>query len=185
MTDQQPFILETSRCILRLFTMADDEVLFHLDSDPEVHRYLGNRPLKNIDQAREVIKNIRHQYRSNGIGRLAVVDRSTGEFMGWAGLKLETREVNGHRSYYDLGYRLAKRFWGNGIASECAAASLGIGFNEHQLEVINAAAHTENIASNKVLQKNGFTLKNTFRFDGATHNWYELTRKDWILGRPG
>lgn len=185
MNKQGSMIFENDRILMRPITDDDAEGLFTMDSDPDVHRYLGNRPLKRIEQAREVIKNIRQQYRSNGMGRLAVVEKLTGEFMGWAGLKLETREVNGHRSYYDLGYRLAIRYWGKGIASECAAASLGIGFNEHQLEVINAAAHTENIASNRVLQKNGFKLKNTFRFDGATHNWYEITREVWISGRQG
>lgn len=179
--DPIPASIETSRCTLRLFTMNDVKDLFMMDSDPEVHRYLGNRPLKYIEEASEIIINIRQQYSSNGMGRLAVIEKSTREFMGWAGLKLETREVYGHRSYYDLGYRFARRCWGKGIASECAAASLEIGFNRYGLEVINAAAHTENIASNRVLQKNGFKLKNTFRFDGATHNWYGITREEWIL----
>ena len=185
MTDQFPEVFETSRCKLRQFTWEDAKGLFMMDSDPEVHRFLGNRPLKNIGQSRDIIRNIMQQYRINGIGRFAVIEKLTGEFMGWAGLKLEIREVNGHRSYYDLGYRLARRYWEKGIASECAAASLEIGFNKYGLEVINAAAHIDNMASNRVLQKNGLKLKNTFRFDGATHNWYEITREDWISGRYG
>ena len=51
-----------------------------------------------------MIENIRQQYRTNGIGRMAVILKETGEFTGWAGLKLE-RNVNGHEQFYDIGYR--------------------------------------------------------------------------------
>lgn len=56
-------------------------------------------------------------------------------------------------NYYDLGYRLKKKFWVRGIATETAFASLEYGFKTMNLSEIYAGAHIDNIASNKVIQK--------------------------------
>ncbi len=68
-------ILETERLFLRELTMEDQEDLFELDSDPEVHRYLENNPVKSIDEILEVINMLQQQYLENGIARWAVVDK--------------------------------------------------------------------------------------------------------------
>nr|WP_240768670.1 GNAT family N-acetyltransferase [Olivibacter sp. XZL3] len=80
--------------------------MYELDSDPEVHKYLGNNPIKDKDQVPGIIDFIRKQYIEHGIGRWAVVDKQTNDFIGWAGLKYITEETNGQKNYYDLGYRL-------------------------------------------------------------------------------
>ena len=53
---------ETDRLILREIIPEDEVGLFQLDSDPEVHKFLGNKPVENIEQTREVISFIRKQY---------------------------------------------------------------------------------------------------------------------------
>src|SRR5688572_20999829 len=95
--------IETPRLILRELLPEDDQAMFELDSNKEVHTYLGNQPLTNIDQSREIIAFIRKQYVDNGIGRWAVIEKSTGEFAGWSGLKLMKELTNDHVNYYDLG----------------------------------------------------------------------------------
>src|SRR5688572_11277934 len=118
---------ETERLILRELLPSDDKGMFELDSDPDVHTYLGTKPLEHIEQSREVIEMVRKQYIDNGIGRWAMIERSTGEFVGWAGLKLVKTETNGRINFYDVGYRLIKRYWGKGFASEAAIASVNYG----------------------------------------------------------
>src|SRR5690606_254622 len=108
----------THRLILREILPTDLEGMFELDSDPEVHRFLGNQPVKTMEESKALINYIRQQYIDHGIGRWAITDKQTGEFMGWTGLKFVTKETNNHKDYYDLGYRLIKRFWGKGIATE-------------------------------------------------------------------
>ena len=78
--------IETDRLILREITADDAPAMFDLDSDPEVHRYLGNHPVLHIREIETIITHIRRQYAENGIGRWAVVDKETGEFAGWSGL---------------------------------------------------------------------------------------------------
>jgi RimJ/RimL family protein N-acetyltransferase len=174
---------ETQRLILREIVEADLIGLYELDSDPEVHRYLGKNPVQNIDQSKEIIKYIRQQYEENGIGRWAIIDKETKEFIGWSGLKYE-KSLRKNFNYYDLGYRLKRKFWGKGIATETAIESLKYGFTVLNLKEICAAAQIENISSNKILQKIGLKFIETFVFDGIKCNWYKIEKSDWQEEKP-
>lgn len=172
-------IIETKRLILREMTEKDVMGMYELDSDPEVHRYLGNKPISTEDQALQIIQNVRQQYIERGIGRWSVIDKESDEFIGWAGLKLEQREINGNVDYYDLGYRLKRKFWGLGIGKECAYESLKYGFEKMDLKEIFAAAHIQNQASNKILEGLGLKYLETFKYERAFHNWYRITYDEW------
>jgi ribosomal-protein-alanine N-acetyltransferase len=115
-------MIQTQRLILRELLPTDDQGMFELDSDPGVHLYLGNKPVTNIEQSRDVIAFVRRQYAELDIGRWAVIEKTTGNFVGWSGLKLITTIVNNHSNFYDIGYRFIKRYWGLGYATESAIA---------------------------------------------------------------
>ncbi|GJM31187.1 MAG: N-acetyltransferase [Saprospiraceae bacterium] len=173
--------VKTERLILREIVENDTEGIYELDSDPEVHKYLGNNPIQNREQSKDIIKYIRKQYEENGIGRWAIIDKITNEFIGWTGLKYE-QNVRENFDYYDLGYRIKRQYWGKGIATETALEALKYGFTTLNLPEIYAGAHVDNIASNKVLKKVGLRFIETFEFDGAMHNWYKLEKSEWING---
>ncbi len=163
--------LETKRLFLRSVTLEDTQDFFEMDSNPNVHKYLGNNPVKTIDQSKAWIKDILEQYKTFGIGRLAMIKKDTKEFIGWSGLKYE-RELRKEFNYYDLGYRLKEKFWGNGYASESAIASLEYGFKKLKLEEICAAADVDHIASNTILKKIGMQPSGAFTYEGELCNWY-------------
>jgi ribosomal-protein-alanine N-acetyltransferase len=171
--------LETERLILRDIEQCDAQGVFELDSDPKVHEFLGNNPIKTMDEAKQVIERIRAQYRNNGIGRWAIIDKFTQDFIGWTGLKYE-QELRKEFSYYDVGYRLKKEYWGKGIATETALASLKYGFEKLDLKEISAVAQINHIASNKILKKIGLKWMERFDFEGEPHNWYTLRKTDWL-----
>jgi len=168
--------VETERILLRELLPSDEIGMFELDSDSEVQRYLGNNPIKQVEEARRTIAFIRQQYLENGIGRWAVIEKETNNFVGWAGLKFERETTNNHINYYDLGYRFIKRYWGKGYATECASASLNFGFEQLKLKDIYAMADVSNIASRKVLEKVGLTFIETFDLDGIPHNWFRISK---------
>jgi ribosomal-protein-alanine N-acetyltransferase len=165
--------IETRRLLLRELFPSDDLGIFELDSNPEVHLHLGNNPITDIEQSREIISNIRQQYIDNGIGRWAVILKETNQFIGWAGLKLE-RNVNGHDQFYDLGYRFIPKYWGKGYASEAASAFVKYGFQKLKLETICAYTSSDNIGSRKVLEKTGLQYVNTFEYEGGEELWFEI-----------
>ncbi len=170
--------IETERLILREVVPTDDIGFFEMDSDPEVHLFLGNNPVKIIEQSRRHIENIRQQYLENGIGRWAVIIKETNEFAGWSGLKLE-KNLNGYAQFYDLGYRFKPKFWNSGIATEAAKAFVDFGFNELQLDKICAYTAAKHVNSGRVLEKCGLIFVNTFLNQGVEELWFELNNPNF------
>jgi ribosomal-protein-alanine N-acetyltransferase len=173
-------IIETERLYLREIIPSDLQSMFEMDADPDVHKFLGRRPVTDIEQSAAYIASIREQYVENGVARIAIIEKESNEFVGWGGLKLIKVPTNGHQNYYDLGYRFAKRYWGNGYATESTAAVINYAFDQLKLPVIYAIADVEHAASRKVLEKSGFLYRNTFIYEGDPHAWYELKKPELL-----
>jgi RimJ/RimL family protein N-acetyltransferase len=144
-------ILETDRLLVREYVKEDAEAFFKLNTDPEVLRFVPDKALLNVDQARQLL--IDHpiaDYRKHGFGRGACILKATGEQIGFAGLKYleELGEV-------DVAYRLLPAYWGQGLATETALASVRYGFADLGLKRIIGLVMSENIASVRVLEKTG------------------------------
>lgn len=171
------FYIETERLILRDLMETDVDGIFELDSNPEVHRYLGNNPISSMQKAHEIVRSIQLQYSERGIGRFAAIEKYSGDFIGWSGLKYNTGEketLGDKRDFHDIGYRFIPRYWGKGYATESSLAILQYGFNELDLQTIYGAAEVGNIASNKVLQKIGLEYVEQFPYEGEMINWYKI-----------
>ena len=169
----------TPRLILRPFSVSDDIAMFRLDSDPLVHTYLGNKTVNDIAESREIIASVMRQYVDLGIGRWAATLRSSGEVIGWSGLKLMPESAENPAGYYDVGYRFMPQYWGNGFATESAQAALCHGFRTMGLTEIVGTAHNENIASRKVLEKCGLRYVKKYKWNDITCDWLCITREEW------
>ena len=173
------YFIETKNLILRDFRDTDVTSIFQLDSNREVHEYLGKKPIKTIKEAEKILSFFHLQYKERGIGRFATIEKSSGRFIGWAGLKLNEGEkemLNGYTNFIDIGFRFLPEFWGKGYATEASLASLEYGFKKLNYDIIYGAADIENIASNKVLKKIGLQFINKFIFKDISCNWYELKK---------
>ena len=177
------FYIETERLILRDLRSSDLEGMFELDSDQDVHRYLGNKPIKTKDEALKIIESVRNQYDERGIGRWAAIEKYTGSFIGWSGIRLNNEyNMNGFTKYYDVGYRLIKRYWGKGYAKESGKAAVDYAFNCMNLPELYATTASGNQASHNALLKIGLTYVEDFYFEEEQLNlrWYEFkNKKQW------
>jgi RimJ/RimL family protein N-acetyltransferase len=176
-------IIETERLILRELEYRDETDLFEMDSDPEVHVYIENNPVKSIIEIRKVIENLKAQYSKNGIARWAVIDKVTNECIGWSGLKYFNEPLNKHLNFYELGYRFKKKHWGKGYATESSKAVIDYGFENLKVDSIFAITHPNNSNSKKVLFKLGFEFRETFDYDGDPTDWFELKKSTWENAR--
>jgi RimJ/RimL family protein N-acetyltransferase len=163
-------ILETDRLLLREFVEDDAESFFKLNNYPEVVRFVPDKPLLNVEQARQTL--IDHpiaDYRRYGFGRGACILKSTGEQIGFAGLKYldELGEV-------DVAYRLLPAHWGQGLATEVALASVRYGFAALGLKRIIGLVMPKNIASVRVLEKTGLRYSGTVTLWGHTFSRYVI-----------
>jgi RimJ/RimL family protein N-acetyltransferase len=168
------FCKQTPRLTLREMRPEDAPALALLNADPEVVRYTGDVPFASVEQAREFLENYPSiSYLRDGYGRWLVLERDSDEVLGWCGLRMQDcGEV-------DLGYRLVKRCWGLGYATEAAAACLDAGFGELGLAVIVARAANANVASLRVLEKLGMRVRGPVQCHGMDSTQYALTREAW------
>jgi len=152
-------ILETHRLLLREFNPGDAGQFYQLNLNPNVIRYTGNTAFKNVEEATLFLENYQ-DYKQNGYGRWAVLDKSNDEFLGWCGLKYDK-----NLDETDIGFRFFETHWGKGYATESAKACMAYGFEKLHLETIIGRAMTENVASIKVLEKIGLAFDKEFDFD--------------------
>ena len=164
-------ILETDRLFLREYVEDDAEAFFQLNSDPEVLRFVPDKGLLNVEQARQIL--VDHpiaDYRKYGFGRGACILKKTGEQIGFAGLKYleELGEV-------DVAFRLMRAHWGKGLATEAALASVRFGFADLELKRIIGLVMPENKASVRVLEKTGLRYTETVACWGKQFSKYVIT----------
>ena len=119
------------------------------------------------------------RYDEDGFGLEAVIERSTGDLIGWAGLAVPhfLPEV---LPSVEVGWRLAPAARGRGLATEAGAAAVRYGFTDGGLERIVSIYEPENVPSGKVMERLGFTrFLTTTGPRGELLDVTELTRADW------
>ena len=172
------FIFQTERLYLREFHPDDAFFFYTLNEDPEVLKYTGDAPFSSLQDARLFLEGY-DQYQKYGLGRWAVIDKTSEEYLGWCGLKYSP-ELN----ETDLGFRFFRKYWGQGYATEAAQACIQHGFEQLQLEMIVGRAMSANIASVKVLEKAGMKFQRTMNFDGHDGVYYQITKKTYATSIP-
>ncbi|MFI5707695.1 GNAT family N-acetyltransferase [Kribbella sp. NPDC051620] len=171
-------MLTTERLLLRPFRDEDLPAWAELNTDPEVIRYLGGKPLSRAETD-GIATAVNAQYEAEGTGFLAIERRSDGAFLGAAGLTHESW----HPDDLELGWRLAREYWGNGYATEAAAAWLAYAFTELELPRVLASTDTPNTKSIAVMERIGMVFDHEARLeeDGEAFDAvvYSITREAW------
>ena len=162
---------ETNRLVHREFTVADAEVFFALNSNPDVMRFTGEPLLPSLDAARQAIADY-PDFADLGYGRWACVLKETQTIIGFCGLKYlpDLDEV-------DVGYRFLPGYWGQGLATEACVASLAFGFTTLCLDQIIGVVVPGNAASIRVLEKAGMQSDGESVYDGTPALRYVMRRQ--------
>jgi [ribosomal protein S5]-alanine N-acetyltransferase len=143
--------LETARLILRPF-VADDLTQYHsqIYSDPDVTRYLPGGVPRPVERTRAVLDFSVEHGEKHGFTLWAVIDKTSGQLIGQCGLLYMQNAVD-----VEIAYAFGKAYWGQGYAAEAGRACLRYGFETAGLAQIVAVAYTDNLASQRVMQKIG------------------------------
>lgn len=143
--------LGTERLVLRGFLDADLDALAAMNADPAVMRYLGGA--RSPEWSAASIQRCRQQWSELGFGRFVVEDKASGKFAGW--VTLEPVELRGYTDDVEIGWRLVRACWGQGIATEAAAAVLDWAFASLPVDRVLAVADAENAQSISVMRRLG------------------------------
>ncbi|BAZ26466.1 putative acetyltransferase [Kalymmatonema gypsitolerans NIES-4073] len=155
------FTLETERLRLRPLTIKDAKELHQLlDVDPEVWRFDPGYA-RSFEERVECIKKRLAQYSIYGFGCFAIERKEDGQLIGQGGLSPHQFENNDGSitDEFEVMYALGKDYWGQGYATEAAAAWVRYAFEILKLKRLVVCPAKANIASVRVLEKLGFRIE--------------------------
>lgn len=179
-------VLTTERLILRQVQPEDADALFVIKSDLKVTSHYAQEPHQSLADTQGWIQRLQTAYDQRQALfwclRLKGEDTAIGSCTFWNfGPGFHTAE---------LGYELNRNYWQKGYMSEALLAALRHGFTELDLNRVEAIPLARNAASNKLLDKLGFTLEGTLRqreyyqgqFEDQLH--YGMLKEDWLKLTP-
>lgn len=158
-------VLHTERLVLRELRDDDVPAVFAVFSDPEVVRYAGKAPHKDLAESRALLARNRDLFPAREGLRWAITLRGDDRLVGSCG---HWRLMKEHRRS-EIGYDLRRDRWGQGIMSEALDAMLAFGFQRLGLNSVEAHVDPDNRRSRRALERLGFQLDGVLRenfYDG-------------------
>ena len=151
--------IETENLRLRPYTLADAPEMQRLIGERDIASTTLNIPYPYEDgKAEEWISGHQENFDRGVDIQFAIIDREQGFLIGGIGININKEFENA-----EIGYWIAKRYWGNGYCTEAAGAVLGYGFEVMGLNRIHAMHMTRNPASGRIMQKIGMKHEGTSR----------------------
>ena len=160
-----PDTITTQRVMLRRLTHGDDAAVFDMFSHPEVARYWSSPPFTEMAQAEKRIEDALKHYADDTAYPFAVVRIEDNQFIG--NCTLFSLHRQNRRA--EVGYVLARPYWGHGYMHEAMTAMLDCAFNDMKLHRLEADIDPRNAASARTLERLGFQKEG-------------LLRERWIVG---
>ncbi len=170
-------LFETERLVARQLSHQDVPVLTEILSDPEVMKY-SLAGVCDKEATRKFIDWCLECYSSHGIGPWALSEKESGDLIGFSGVG---PELVGEIEEINLGYRLARRFWSQGFATEAVKGVIQYAFDQKHCESVVVIIEPEHTASVRVTEKAGFRDYTVHEFHNRLVRLYRITCEDWAL----
>ncbi len=151
--------LETDRLIFRDWTAADLESLHVICDDPAVMQFVGDGEPWTMERTEQWIERAEQMSKTVGYCQWALVLKETSALIGFCGFVPANAGV-------EIGWRLAKGVWGQGLATEAASTVLQHGFDNLGFQRAIATVQSPNQASIRVCEKLGMTSETSFQRNG-------------------
>jgi RimJ/RimL family protein N-acetyltransferase len=163
--------LQTTRLVLRAFRACDLDAFAAMESDPEVRRYRGGN-LRSTEESWGMMASGLGQWVLRGYGLFAVEEKKSGHFAGFAGIfhPFDWPEP-------EIGYSLARPFWGQGLAREAVTAARDWAFAALPSSALPSFIMPDNARSIRVAQALGAVREGNVTLRGVTAD-------RWVHRRP-
>ncbi len=164
-------ILETERLVLDTWQISDWTALHPIATDVEVMRYITGGVPWTDEQIQTFVDRQLKLYSERGFCRWKLVAKTTGEMIGFCGVGFWRDAPDP-----EIGWWLARRYWGRGLATEAARTALRDAFERARLDRIISIARSENTASTRIMEKLGLRRECEFTTDGLRLLKYTIDR---------
>ena len=150
-------MLHTERLILRPWNEGDAQDLYEYARDPDIGPPAGWPAHKSVEESREVIKNV-----LSGAEDYAVCLQTDNRAIGAIALKLnENTDLTDRKDECELGFWIAKPFWGQGLIPEASCEILRHAFEDLGMRTVWCAYYDGNEKSKRAQEKIGFVFHHT------------------------
>ena len=166
--------LQTPRLLLRRMSADDLDELTRMHLDPRVMATMGG--LRTPAQTKDWLDRQMGHWEGCGFGLWMAHERETGQFAGRGGL--HHIDIDG-RDEIEVGYCFRSEFWGRGLATELAQASVRAAFTVLNVPELVCFTLPTNRGSQRVMQKAGFRYERDIVYKDLPHVFYRLRRDDW------
>lgn len=170
--------LETERLTLRPFREEDVRALFELTQDADVVRYVNDGRMPTLFESWRLVATWIGHWAMRGYGQWAIEERSSGRFIGRAGI-INPADWPGP----EVGYLLGRAYWGHGYATEAARAAMDWGFEQFRFPDLLSLIDPDNAASIAVATRLGETPRGETDLWGHRLLVYGISRGEWEEGR--
>src|SRR5919112_4902302 len=182
--DGRMVTLTTPRLLLRRWREDDLAAMAAINADPEVMRWIGDGTPLDDDATAAGTARAEQHWETHGFGLFAVEIRATGELAGFTGLNTpySLPEV---LPAVEIGWRLGRQHWGQGIATEAARSALDFGFTDRALDRIVSIHQHGNDASGRIMQKLRMQLdRDITDRRGRQVRIYAISRRNYRMTDP-
>jgi ribosomal-protein-alanine N-acetyltransferase len=172
-------ILRTERLILEPWQSADWMVFRPIARDPEVMRYINGGIPWADETIRDFVDRQVKLYAERGYCRWKLTEQATMEVIGFCGPGVWRDGLEP-----EIGWWLARRCWGRGLATEAARAALRDAFERVRLDRLVSIAMPDNTASRRIMEKLGLRFEAEFESEGFRLVRYAIDRATYESNRP-
>ena len=164
----------TDRLMIRPLELADIDKWAVYLADEQVTKYYPDLMKSDIGNwADKWIKKALQRYAEGSFGLMALIERSSGNFVGQCGLLMQ--HIDG-KDEIEIGYHLLPAFWGKGYATEAAQKFKQIAFTEYDFSQLISIIMIDNKPSQKVAERNGMSRYNKTVYKGSEVYIYRITK---------
>lgn len=164
-------LFKTKRLFIRACTLDDVDALKPILGDPEVMEYSLNGALDQKGILKYLKERILVSCEKQGYGLWALIHQETGEFIGIAGLM---NQIIDEEEVIEIGYRLAKRYWGLGFATEAVEGIKEYAFHKLNMTHLISIIDPSNKRSVNVAKKAGMKRIKSTSFHGFHVDIYAI-----------
>ncbi|MES5893915.1 MULTISPECIES: GNAT family N-acetyltransferase [Bacillus cereus group] len=183
------FRLDCGDIYLQEFSTKDAESIYKISNQPEIEKFLPDWKSTKEQRVHWIINDeipanqafvdaVENTSNIDGhLLKLGIFIKDTNEFVGWCctGMKEELPSPN-----REIMYAISSEYQNNGYATKASKELIDYLFKNTNVNILNAVALINNVPSNKVIEKCGFTYKSQQTIENQLYNHYLLSKSEWI-----
>ncbi|KAB2441416.1 GNAT family N-acetyltransferase [Bacillus luti] len=183
------FRIDCGYIYLQEFTIKDADSIYKISNQPEIEKFLPDWKSTKEQRIHWIINDeipankafldaVKNTSNIDGHSlHLGIFMKGTNELIGWCCTSMKEELPSPNR---EIMYAISSAYQNNGYATKATIRLIDYLFENTNVTILNTIALISNIASNKVIEKSGFTYKSQQTIENQLYNHYQLSKSEWI-----